>query len=472
MKRRHKKIWKCVRNVSIGASVMAGIAKGIDSISKLSSESEEHQKKTFNNFLKFGGVALGGLLLYKFFSDKSEAKKYHEERIADANAEEIISTTSKKDLSPKNTESYLGNESSEEIIDYQNELEESNIQSRKVYTSKQIFEELENQSQDWILDGFIRPEQISFIVGGGSSGKSIIMTDIAIALSKGVKPLLLPDECNDSMKLDVLSYRIEVFNQELQGKYGKGQILKDSDIGWRKVDELSSFTLEGLIEAFKLDAGAITKPTVILADPVTKIPGYNHKVFIAGAEEAMKIAAQRGIPLSIVASAHLDEIDDWKSVTSSDIKGGDILFQQAGAVVAICKGRGGKNYRFLKCLKPAKGSPTPFDEKVIVIRSEKTKIDEENWYVHYVFDSIKNENEALPLKPKPEKQEKVEEEGDTDKNKYEMERNRIFSERWLDPMFTKQQIADELGVSTRTLQRWREELCLPDRNEIRKQRKI
>ena len=192
---------------------------------------------------------------------------------------------------------------------------------------------------------------------------------------------------------------------------------------------------------------------------------------MAGAEEAMKIAAQRGIPLSIVASAHLDEIDYWKSVTSSDIKGGDILFQQAGAVIAICKARGGKNYKFLKCLKPPKGSPTPFDEKVVVIRSEQSPIDDENWYVHYLFDSIKHENEALPLKPKPEKH-KMEEENTIEEEEYENEQKRIFEEMWVDPMFTKKQIAEELKVSTRTLQRWRIELGLPDRNEMKKAKKF
>lgn len=335
---------------------------------------------------------------------------------------------------------------------------------RNVYTSDEIFSEIEHENHDWILDGFIRPGQISFLVGGGSSGKSIIMTDMAIASSNGLKPSLLPDNCLNSMTLDVLVYRLEVFSQELQGKYGKGKVLKQSNIGWRKVDELSSYSVEGLIDAFKQDASSITKPTVIIADPVTKLPGYNHKSFIAGAEEAMKIANERGIPLSIVASAHLDEIENWKSVSSSDIKGGDILFQQAGAVIALCKARGGENYRFLKCLKPAKGSPIPYEGKVVIIKSVKMPMDEENWYVKFIFDSIKEEKEALPYKTKSEitkNQDDLEEE-------LQLEKIRIFKEMWLDPQFSKQQIAEELKVSTRTLQRWREDLGLPDRNVIKR----
>ncbi len=49
----------------------------------------------------------------------------------------------------------------------------------------------------------------------------------------------------------------------------------------------------------------------------------------------------------------IDEINDWKPLTTEHIKGGDKGVQQAGAVIALRKeGTPGDDHRFIQCKKP------------------------------------------------------------------------------------------------------------------------
>lgn len=105
--------------------------------------------------------------------------------------------------------------------------------------------------------------------------------------------------------------------------------------------------------------------------------------------------------MTIVASAHIDEIKDWTLLSNCDIQGGDTGLQQAGSVTAIRRERTNlEQFRFLQSLKEPKGSPKPFNGDVLVCKKVETL--HEHTHIHYKFEVIKPEAEALPLKPKAE----------------------------------------------------------------------
>ena len=177
-------------------------------------------------------------------------------------------------------------------------------------------------------------------------------------------------------------------------------VLREIGIEWVIPEHLPSFTLKGLSEFLNSFAAQMNEDTVVFIDPVTKLPGYSHKDFISGAEKAMGIAKDRHKTLTTIVIAHHDEKKDSQSLDSCDIKGGDGLLQQAGAVMALRKERTGNEYRFIQCLKAPKGSPEPFDSNVLVMKLVNKDIDEHNRYPHFKYVDIKKVTEALPIKPK------------------------------------------------------------------------
>ena len=252
----------------------------------------------------------------------------------------------------------------------------------------------------WIVDGYMAKGLVNLLVAGGGKGKSILMTQIALAVAKGERPEFLPDTCQKSCKQPVVFYRIEHFPNELKGKYGEGKVFEGSGINWVLPENLSSKTLSGFLEHLYGLAQKISSDALVCADPATKLDGYNHEDFIRGVEEAQEIAKANGHTLTILASIHADETEDWKPFSSCNIKGGDKGFQQAGSAAVLRKERRGEEYRYLQCLKEPKGSPKPFDGKFLVMKKEKTQLDSKNSYLHFVYVDEKEEAEALPPKPK------------------------------------------------------------------------
>lgn len=258
--------------------------------------------------------------------------------------------------------------------------------------------------KEWIVDGYAKPGQITMIVAGADVGKSSLLTQTALAVAKGVRPEYLPDSCNASLRQDVVYYRIEDFPDELEGKYGAGEVLKVENLLWVLPEDLGVISLTSFLTHVKRLANTLERDTLVCADPVTKLDGYRHEECIKGLEEAQKIAKANGVTLTVIVAAHLDEINDSKHLTTEFIKGGDKGVQQAGSVIALrMEGTTGRNHRFIQCLKAPKGHRMPFPEGVLVCKYVKTQLDEDNSYLHFEFVEIKPEADARPDKPKKPK---------------------------------------------------------------------
>lgn len=266
--------------------------------------------------------------------------------------------------------------------------------------SSELFNRSKVDDSNWIVDGYMKVGLVNLLVAGGGVGKSILLVQIALSADLGKRPLFLPQSSRSSFKLNVVFYRMEDFSGELEGKYGGGKVLRDSHINWVLPQDLPEFSLDGFLMHLDVLSEGLKADTLVCVDPATKLPGYKHTDFINGVEAAQKKAKAKGCTLTIVASVHLDEIKDWTPLTNCDIKGGDKGLQLAGSVTALRKERTGGDYRYIQCLKEPKGSPKPYDGKVVVMKKEQLSIDEKNWNVHFKYDSIKFESEARPLKPK------------------------------------------------------------------------
>lgn len=255
----------------------------------------------------------------------------------------------------------------------------------------------------WIVDGYMKKGLVNLLVAGSNTGKSTLMTQIALAVAKGKKLEFLPQECSPSVKLPVIYYRLEDFAGELEGKYGDGKVLVESGIQWFKSERLPQNNLKGFVDHLRHLTSTLTKDTLVCIDPATKLDGYNHTDFIKGVEKAMADAKSKGFVLTIIASIHLDEIPDWRYLSLDHIKGGDQAIQKAGSVTAIRKERTGEDFRFLQCLKEPKGSPKPFNGDVLVCRVVEEKLDDNNKYLHFEYDGLKREGKARPTRPAQQK---------------------------------------------------------------------
>jgi len=271
----------------------------------------------------------------------------------------------------------------------------------KGHSSADLFNRPREDNSKWVVDGYMKVDQVNLVVAGGGVGKTNVMVQIALAVAKGTRPEFLPTDCSASVMLNVVYYRLEDFSDELEGKYGDGKVLCDSGIKWFLPEDLPSLTLGGFTEHLKTLAATLTEDTLVCIDPATKLDGYKHTEFVKGVEEAKAIAKSRNITMTPVASIHLDEIKDWTVLTNCDIKGGDKGLQQAGSVTAVRRERTDvEKYRFLQSLKEPKGSPKPFNGDVLVMKKVHEQLDGNNKYLHYEFDSIKPEVMARPEKPK------------------------------------------------------------------------
>ena len=267
-------------------------------------------------------------------------------------------------------------------------------------SSFELFNRPRTENATWIVCGYMKVNQVNLIVAGSGVGKTTIMVQIALAVAKGIRPEFLPEECSVSVRQSVKYYRLEDFDDELQGKYGNGKVFHGSDITWYLSRDIPDFSLDGFLTHLKSLANTLTEDTLVCIDPATKLPGYTHEKFIQGVEKAMAIAKARNITLTIIGTVHLDEIKDWSVLTNCDIKGGDKAIQQAGSVTAIRRERTDvENYRFLQCLKEPKGSPKPFNGDALVCKI-KDEAPDGNKYLHYQYDCLKSITDALPDRPK------------------------------------------------------------------------
>lgn len=189
-------------------------------------------------------------------------------------------------------------------------------------STRELFEQSCEEGGNWIVDGYMKVGLVNLVVASGGVGKTNFVTQIALAVAKGVRPEFLPDSCSVSVKSKVMYYRLEDFAGELKGKYGDGEALRASDITWFLREDLKEDTLNGFVSHLNALAESIEEDTLVCVDPATKLPGYKHEPFIRGVEEAMAKAKAKGVSLTVLASIHLDEIKEWTVLSGCDIKGG------------------------------------------------------------------------------------------------------------------------------------------------------
>ena len=251
-----------------------------------------------------------------------------------------------------------------------------------------------------IAEGYILKGQITFCVAGADSGKTIFAVDTGIAAASGTVPTYLPRGCRPSEKMNVVFYRLEDRPGEMPKRYGMGNVFAGIPFFWIMRGDLQIPTQEGLIEDIKGQCKKIKEDTLIIVDPLTKLPGFDAARFIREVEDLQTEYAKKGIILTFFCTAHTEEEKPWKLLTTDQILGGDKLLQQAGSVFSIRQERGGKGYRFLQVLKPPKGEVDK--DTVSVIKFAGRDRNSPDSYTHFVYDNEKNLQNALPIKPKAE----------------------------------------------------------------------
>ena len=264
-------------------------------------------------------------------------------------------------------------------------------------TISQLDNETSCNPDEWFVEGYVAIGLVNWILAKAGVGKSIFMVQIAVAVSSGTRIEFLPQDNHTPRKTQVVFYRIEVFANEYEKKYGKDKkVLEEAGVNFRDRKDLSATNYQGLLDDLKLMVETISEDTLVCIDPATKLRDFDAGKFAEDAEILMDRAKEEGFCLTFLCSAHLDEIEEWKPVSTADIRGGDRLIQTAGSVFAIQKERTGDKYRFFNILKMSKG----FDgdnSQVLVC-----KIVPGNKFPHGEYVGHKSEAEALPLKPKAE----------------------------------------------------------------------
>ncbi len=247
----------------------------------------------------------------------------------------------------------------------------------------------------WYVEGIVAVGLVNWILGGSGIGKSTLMIQILVAVSTGKKVEFLPDDSLSPRKTTVVFYRLENFETEYSGKYGDGKVLDESGIKWRNPNKVDLSTYQKLHSDLEKLVEVTNEDLFVGIDPLTKLPDFDAGKFAEDASKLLKRASEKGIRLTFLCSAHLDEVEPWKPITTADIKGGDRLIQTAGSVFAIRYEGTDYTHRYIKILKPAKGYAG--DDKVLVCKT----VPGEN-FLHCEYVCHKTEAEALPKKPKAE----------------------------------------------------------------------
>ena len=253
-----------------------------------------------------------------------------------------------------------------------------------------------------IIPGFLERGLVHGLGGATSVGKSIYMHDIALAVGKGGRAYFLEGDVI-ATKMRVVYYQLEVFPGEDNKKYGEGRIFEGADILWRTRNDLTSFTLNGLLDDIELYARQATCDTLIEIDPLSKLSDYSADVFFQRIERIQEIGGMRGFTFSFLYSFHMYELKDSSSISTVNIKGSDRTVQQSGAFYVIRNEQRGDDYKFMQELKPMKGNPST--RMVSVSRIVVEKIDEQNWYTHLKYVERKDLVDSIPHSLKPKRKE-------------------------------------------------------------------
>lgn len=253
-----------------------------------------------------------------------------------------------------------------------------------------------------IIPGFLERGLVHGLGGATSVGKSIYMHDIALAVGKGCRVYFMQGDVI-ATKMRVVYYQLEVFPGEDNKKYGEGRIFEGADILWRTRNDLTSFTLNGLLDDIELYARQATCDTLIEIDPLSKLSDYSADVFFQRIERIQEIGGMRGFTFSFLYSFHMYELKDSSSISTVNIKGSDRTVQQSGAFYVIRNEQRGDDYKFMQELKPMKGNPST--RMVSVSRIVVEKIDEQNWYTHLKYVERKDLVDAIPHSLKPKRKE-------------------------------------------------------------------
>lgn len=368
---------------------------------------EDEAKLTLLVAFGTGLITVGGFWLKSRIGGNEKIRQHKKEKEIDINYYKAKTEwdMKRKSSSPTSEDKNLSEGMGKVMDEFGNKQDHNASSSEGIdlnaFSSADLFNRTScTYNSKWIVDGFMKKGLVNLLVAGSNTGKSILMTQIALAVAKGKELEFLPNASSPSVKLPVIYYRLEDFAGELEGKYGDGKVLFESGIQWFLPEHLPQNNLKGFVEHLKHLASTLTKDTLVCIDPATKLDGYNHSDFIKGVEEAMAVAKSFGFVLTIIASIHLDEIPDWKYLSLDHIKGGDQAIQKAGSVTAIRKERTGEDYRYLQCLKEPKGHRKPFKGEVLVCRVVEKKLDDNNKYLHYEYFGTKKEEIARPEKPK------------------------------------------------------------------------
>jgi len=255
------------------------------------------------------------------------------------------------------------------------------------------------KSSGWLVPWYAKKGQISGCVAAADTGKTILMTDCALAAANGTTPTFMPSGAPKADKMDVVYYLLEERAGEFRDRYGNGAIFP-ANFGWVPKGDLAIQTFDGLIADIEKRADGFNRDTAVFVDPLSRFKNWDLAKFLSAMEDVQDKCAAKGIIVSVLFSAHTEETKAWKPLTPDMVRGGDVVIQQVGALFALRLERGGNGFRFLQTLKVPKGEV----EKgtVDVIRFESRKKNQPNSYTHLVYHCQKKESEALPLKTKAE----------------------------------------------------------------------
>lgn len=306
----------------------------------------------------------------------------------------------KEDLKQKEKEYDLRNQKAVELKQMLKK-EEMRVDTHATIQPAKSFSIMANRPLEdesgWVVPWYAKKGQISFLVAGADSGKTICITDAALAAATGTTPTFLPKDAPNASKMDVIMYRLEERAGEMRERYGDGAIFPDN-FQWITRSDIATFTNDGLIADITTRCKLLHRDSLINIDPLTKVKDWDAAKFISAMEEAQAECASRGVVLSVLITAHTDETQPWKPLTTNLIRGGDTLIQQAGAVFALRQERTGDGYRSLQTLKVPKGSIERSTVNVIKFVGRDEAIPGSYTHLEYVCE--KKMSEALPLRVK------------------------------------------------------------------------
>lgn len=246
---------------------------------------------------------------------------------------------------------------------------------------------LESKPQEYLLGSFWRTDELAVLFAGTGTGKSVLATQIAESLARGIpmEPFAHPDApkpeprvvlyLDFELNLNQCAMRYSVIdarNTEYSYRYRFSPQLIRAEPFWNGQIQAGYDGFSDMFFTALTNLVHDTEATVVICDNIT----FLDRTSTTNADTALNIMRsllqiKRENPVSTLVLAHTPKRRPWLPLSEIDLQGSINLANFADSIFAIGRSRQSQDLRYLKHIKIRSGRAEYTEEKVPVFELKK-----------------------------------------------------------------------------------------------------